>query len=102
MKIGEPKFETKQPTEFRTLVEDLLKDSKLLEDWINPREGSNEKMSVIDAIEKNELPFYAGNYRSDRELDAINCLTAIYDELKKSDPNNNFIEETVAQLREYL
>lgn len=101
MTFGEPKFEVKKPTEFRLLVEDLVKNSYLFGEWVNPVDP-DEKMSVLDAIEKNELSLYMGERANDRELDAVNCLTAIYDELKKSSPDNDFIEETVEQLKEYL
>jgi len=101
MVIGEPKFEMKQPTEFRELVESLVEGSGLFKDWVNPT-NPDEKMSVLDAIEKNELSLYMGERASEQKIDAVRCLTAIYDELKKSGPDSDFIEQTVERLKEYL
>lgn len=98
---SEPKFEGEKSSRFRQLVEGLVDKSEVLDDWTNPTKPE-ETMSILDAIEKNELSLYAGERTSDKELDAINCLTAIYDELKEEEPDEEFIKETVEQLKEYL
>ena len=101
-KLGqEPKFEMSRDVRFRQLVENLIEQSGTFEIWTNPINPS-EKMSVIDAIEKNELSIFIGNHARDKKLDAVYCLIAIYDELKRDKPNEDFIKETVEHLKEYL
>jgi len=96
-----PKFEGERNSRFRQLVEDLVDKSETLRDWINPI-NPEETMSVLDAIEKNELSLYGGRSTWDKKIDAMNCLTKIYDELKKENPDEEFIKETVERLKEYL
>jgi hypothetical protein len=117
MAIGEPKFEANQPTRFRQLVEELLSESNLFQssqqrawssgeydDFVKKlkEEKKEERTKIIEAIEKNELSSYLGERPSDQQSDAANCLVAIYDEMKKPNPDEAFIEQTVAQLKEYL
>ncbi len=99
--FGEPKFEMKQPNEFRDLVEDLVKNSETLKDRVISIGGIEEKINILDAIEGKGLTDYADG-ADDKTLDAIHCLMAIYDELKKDEPDDDFIEETVERLKEYL
>lgn len=101
MEFNEPTFETKKSSSFRDLVEDLVNKSETLGTWVNPT-NPDDKMTVIEAIEKDDLATYAGQYASDKKLDAIHCLTSIYDELKKDKPDDDFIEETVEHLKMYL
>jgi hypothetical protein len=96
-----PNFETKKTTEFRQLVGSLVESSDLFEEWVSPVNPS-DKMSIIDAIENNRITDFTGEYISDKKHDAINCLIAIHDELEKTDTDEDFIEQTVAQLKEYL
>ena len=98
---NEPKFEVTQNQRFRQLVEDLVDKSETLSVWVNPT-NSDDKMTVIEAIEKNDVSTYTGQYAGDKKLDAIHCLTSIYDELGKDKPDEEFIEETVKTLKQYL
>lgn len=99
---GEPKFEGgDQLHDFRSLVESTVKDSEVLTDWVNPIKPE-ETMSVLDAIERNEVSLYIGKRPSDRKNDAVNLLVAIYDELKKPTPDQDFIEESVERLKGYV
>lgn len=103
MGMGSPASGMEKPkNEFRGLVEGLLKGSDIFP--VISVGDKGEKMSVIDALEKNELSLYvdySGN-SSDKKLDAVHCLVAIYDELKKPDPDHEFVEQTIEQLKEYL
>ena len=103
---------------FRSLVEGLLKESDLFP-TSQPRATllaehtdeekramKDEKTAVLTAIENNDLTSFVaakfGGEPNDTVMDAIRCLTAIYDELKKAEPDENFVRETVEQLKEYL
>ena len=55
---------------------------------------------ILDAIEQNRLSSYP--IHGDRQRDAVECLIHIYDELAKEEPEEDFIEQTVEQLKEYL
>lgn len=84
---------------FESLVESLVKGSSLFpEKQITP----DEKLDIVKAIENNEITLYLGNHAGDRILDAVHCLTAIYDELGKDEPDEDFLNQTVEQLKEYL
>ncbi|MDP3954170.1 MAG: hypothetical protein Q8Q06_01995 [bacterium] len=89
----------KQNQEFERLVKTLVADSSSL-----PAKelSSGKKLDVVSAIENNDLSFYVGERVSDKTKDAIDCLIAIYDELAKDEPEHDFIEETVEQLKGYL
>jgi hypothetical protein len=91
-----------QNKEFRGLLEDLITQSE--NGLLAPvRISEDEELSVLDAVENNELSLYAGgNERNDKKLDALNLITSIYDELGKENPDNDFIVETVEELKEYL
>lgn len=82
----------------RDLVGDLIKD--------NPKFGKKKigstEMDVIDAIEANEVTFYLHTNPGDDFIDAIHCLHAIHGELEKNNPDEDFIERTIEQLKEYL
>lgn len=92
---------------FRGLVGKLIEGNDLfpiltVED--DEHEGG-EKMTVLDAIEKNELPLYlklSGLESSSGGVDAVNCLTALYEESRKLNPDKNFIADTVEMLKGYL
>lgn len=103
MGMGSPASGMEKPkSEFRNLVEGLLKESNLFPVVTIPS-GSEEKMSVIEAVENNELMLYielAGE--TDERLDAVHCLVTINDELEKPDPDHEFVEQTIEQLKEYL
>ena len=101
MGIGEPKLEYKQSSDFKGLVEDLINKSITLKERPDPI-NKNSKLNILDAIENNRITDYTGDNANDKELDAINYLIAIHDELKKPSPDNDFIEETVERLKEYL
>ena len=109
----EPTFEISQNQRFRQLVESLLKKSNQFSDFITSRNLEarsaeeknnieNNRTKIIKAIENNELSEFIGENASDKTLDAVSCLTSIYDELGKDKPDEEFIEKTVEQLKEYL
>jgi len=114
MEFGEPKLETKPLSPFRKLVEGLVAESDLFQVTQSKAALSGEhageetratreqRLEIIKAIEDNDLAFYLGEPQSDAQLDAIHYLVAIYDELKKDEPNKAFIEETVGQLKKCL
>jgi len=84
---------------FEALVKGLIDQSSLFpEKQLTP----DTKMNVVSAIENNEISLYLGNSASDRVLDAVNCLTAIYDELGENEPDEEFLNETVERLGGYL
>jgi hypothetical protein len=60
------------------------------------------KLGIVEAVENNEITLYLGNSTGDKVLDAVHCLTAIYDELGKDEPDEDFISKTVEQLKGYL
>jgi hypothetical protein len=55
---------------------------------------------ILDAIEQNKLSLY--RIVGDREHNAVDCLISIYDELAKEEPKEDFIEQTIERLKEYL
>ena len=84
---------------FRELVAGIVEES----DSFPPKEiGEGETLSIIDAIENNEVSIYVGGHPSDRMMDAVTYLLAIYDELKKAEPDQEFIDRTIDELKEYL
>ncbi len=89
---------------FRQAVGNLLENSELFPVVAIPGSVTGEKMSVIDALEKNELMIYLelSGSKSDKKLDAVSCLTAIYDELEREKPDQDFIDGTIEQLKEFL
>jgi len=103
---------------FRNLVKDLLTESNLFQ-VSSPRATlggeytetekqamEKERTEIIEAIEKNDLSFYIeknfSKNPSNKVIDAVHCLTTIHDELEKESPDENFISDTVEQLKEYL
>ena len=84
---------------FESLVKSLVAGSSTL-----PAKslGPDTKLGIIEAIERNEVTLYVSDSAGDRVLDAVHCLTAIYDELGKDEPDEDFVEQTVEQLKEYL
>lgn len=103
---------------FRDLVGDLIKESSLFQfsqqrstlggeyTEVEIRDMENERTAVIDAIEKNEIAYYLdknfGPNPSTERIDATDCLIHIFDELKKEEPDQDFIASTIEQLKEYL
>ena len=87
--------------EFRGLVGELVKKSGLFETWVNPLDPE-EKIGILDAVEKNKLSLFMGEHLSGRRLNAVSCLTMIYDELGQEKPNRDFVENAVGQLKEFL
>lgn len=83
--FDKPRYEGYELSDFRDLVGDLIKNSGTLEDKVINIGGHEEKINILDAIEGNGLSEYAEG-GDDKKLDAIHCLTAIYDELKKIHP----------------
>ncbi len=84
---------------FESLVNGLVAQSSLFpEKQLSP----DTKLGIIESIEGNEVTLYLGSSASDRTLDAVHCLTAIYDELGKGEPDEDFLEQTVERLKEYL
>lgn len=112
----EPTFEINQNQRFRLLVEDLLKKSYLFqktppkammfstdeEKKAMEKAMETERVGIIKAIENNILSSFVPRNADDKTLDAVSCLTSIYDELGKDEPDKKFIEQTVEQLKEYL
>ena len=98
----ENKFEQEAGMEtgsgFRGIVGRLIENSTLFP----PKTIGDKKLTILDAIEQNEITLYVPEHTSDRMLDAVNCLTAVYEELKKVEPDQEFIAGTVAHLKEYL
>ncbi len=86
---------------FRMLVEDLIEESSLLPEWVNPT-NPDEKMSVLDAIEGGEATLYLDEYASDEQINAVTCLFSVYVELENEEPDDDFIQDTIEQLKEYL
>ena len=101
MSFEEQKFEMKEPTKFRRLVGDLIEGSDLFKEWVNPV-NPDDKMSIIDAIENDRMAEYTGNKVGGKKLNAIECLMNIHEQLKKPDITEEFIEQAIEQLREYL
>ena|SRR3989344_1301065 len=87
------------PQNFRGLVGNLVEGSDL---FPIKTIGKNEQMTILDAIENNEVSLYVPERADDKMLDAVHCLVTIYDELKKQEPDQDFITSTVKQLKEYL
>lgn len=103
---------------FRELVGGLLKESSLFQ--TNPPRATlgreytqaeklaieKDRLGILEAIENNDVSAYIDEYfggrPSDRVLDAVECLIHVYDELKKEEPDKDFIASTVEQLKEYL
>jgi len=83
---------------FRGLVGHLVENS----DLFPVKKVGEEQMSILDAIEKNEITLYVPERASDKMLDAVHCLISIHEELEKEEPDQNFIESTVERLKEYL
>lgn len=104
--------------DFRSLVENLLKGSDLFQtiqmratlggEWTDDekKQLSEDRTAVLEAIENNDLSHFIetrfGSRPNNNVLDAIHCLTSIYDETKKENPDQDFIEETTEQLKGYL
>lgn len=103
---------------FRNLVENLLRESPLFQ-TTQPRATllaehtaeekkvmEEERIAVLTAIENNDLSGFIdtrfGSRPSDGVMDAVHYLTTIYDELKKDEPDQNFVAQAVEQLKEYL
>ena len=82
-------------------MKNMVSDSSLFTDWVNPLNG-NERMSAIEAIEKNKMSLYLGNYAGGRKINALSCLSAIYDELEMQEPDYSFVEDTIELLKVYL
>ena len=99
MKDFENEIREEGALSFRELVGGLIKESTL---FPSKEIGRGETLDILDAIEKNEVSLYVPEGASDRMLDAVHCLTAIYDELSKKDPDQDFTLSTVEQLKEYL
>lgn len=85
--------------EFERLVGHLVAQSSLFPD---KKLTPSTKLGIIKAIENNEVTLYVSESANDRTLDAVNCLTAIYDELGKDSPDRDFLIQTVKQLQTYL
>ncbi|OGY62901.1 MAG: hypothetical protein A2745_02275 [Candidatus Harrisonbacteria bacterium RIFCSPHIGHO2_01_FULL_44_13] len=98
----EPKSEENRNLRFRQLVENLVEKSGLFEPQIGPS-GPDGKMTILDAIEKNQLPRYMEKYKDDKKrVDAMYSLLEIYDGLGKENPDEDVINETMRILKEYL
>lgn len=103
---------------FRKLVEDLLSESDLLKfqdtrpysffgdsaeaEKIEKARVRDDRISILEAIEKKELSSYVPQNASDEILDAVNYLTAIYDELGRDEPDKDFLRGSIERLKEYL
>ena len=62
---------------FESLVKSLVvKSATLPEKSLGP----DIRLGIIEAIERNEVTLYVSEHANNRVLDAVHCLTAIYDE----------------------
>jgi hypothetical protein len=84
---------------FENLVGKSVANSSLLP---NKLLSPTSELGIVTAIENGETSTYLGNCANDRTLDAVHCLLAIYDELGKDEPDEEFISETVTRFKEYL
>lgn len=97
--FGSPERKDTRNQRFESLVKSLVAGSSTLpEKSLSP----DTKLGIVEAIERNEVTLYVDQSAGDEVLDAVRCLTAIYDELGKDEPDEDFIEQTVEQLKEYL
>lgn len=67
-----------------------------------PEDSELASLDIINAITRNEVVIALGSRPRDNMIDAVDCLTTIYDELQKDEPDYNFIDEVVVELREYV
>ncbi|MDO8600427.1 MAG: hypothetical protein Q7R73_02275 [bacterium] len=72
---------------FEELVKDFVEESSLFPER---KLNQNEDLDIIRAIENNKIALYLGNLAKDKVLDAVHRLVAIYDELGRDKPDENF------------
>lgn len=86
---------------FRELVQDLVKESNLFGISIDPS-NPEDRMTVLDAIEKNQILIYTDRYSDNRKINALLCLIAIYHEIATEEPDQCRLNTMTEKLKEYL
>lgn len=91
--------EKERNTRFRELAGDI---SPLLPE-VEVGFTTSEELGVLKAIETGEIAVYTSKIQlSNQQFDALYILLAIYDELDNEEPDEDFIEELIGQLKELL
>lgn len=102
MKGIQPERKIEQRKSFRDMVGQLIEGHPFFP--LVEIGNGQPKMSIIDALENDTLVTYVdlSGYGSKERLDAIHCLTVMYDESKKAIFEGNKFFDAMEELKQLL